>query len=122
MTSTQELPNIGQTNPHSSSTITPALSIGFASAVLMWVIAWILHMPGMHVPNAIAIPMLLVPLLVMCILWIPSVSPNNRVKAGAVSGLIAGLVNLLILGSFITEQPETTPSSSCSDRSRSRLS
>lgn len=108
MTSTQELPNIGQTNPHSPSTITPALSIGFASAVLMWVVAWILHMPGMHVPNAIAIPMLLVPLLVMCILWIPSVSPNNRIRAGVISGLIAGLVNLLILGSFITEQPETT--------------
>lgn len=108
MTSTQELPNTGQADPHLSPTITPALSIGFASAVLMWVVAWILHMPGVSVPNTIAIPLLLVPLFVMCVMWIPGVSSDKRIRAGVASGLIAGLVNLLILGSFITEQPETT--------------
>jgi cytochrome c oxidase assembly protein subunit 15 len=86
----------------------PALSIGFASAVLMWVVAWILHLPGVSVPNAIAIPMLLVPLLAMCLLWIPCVDSTRRLKAGLISGLIAGLVNLMILGAFITEQPEST--------------
>lgn len=108
MTSTQELPDIGQSNPQSIAPIAPALSIGFGSAVLMWVVAWILHMPGMHVPNGIAIPLLLVPLFVMCFLWIPGVSPTNRIKVGVMTGLVTGLVNLLILGSFITEQPETT--------------
>lgn len=108
MTSTQELPDIGQSNPQSIAPIAPALSIGFGSAVLMWVVAWILHMPGMHVPNAIAIPLLLVPLFAMCFLWIPGVTPTNRIKVGVMTGLVTGLVNLLILGSFITEQPETT--------------
>lgn len=108
MTSTQELPNTGHSNPQSAGVLAPALSIGFGAAVLMWVVAWILHMPGVRVSNAIAIPLLLVPLLAMCMLWIPGVPPSKRVKAGAVSGLVAGLVNLLILGSFITEQPEST--------------
>lgn len=108
MTSTQELPNIGQANPQYAGTLSPSLSIGFASAVLMWVVAWILHLPGVSVPNAIAIPLLLVPLLAMCLLWIPGVSSDQRLKVGVISGLIAGLVNLLILGSFITEQPEST--------------
>ena len=104
----QELPDHGLTNPSYRGSAAPACSIGFAAAVLMWVIAWILHMPGMHVPNAIAIPLLLVPIFIFNLLWLPDVHPTQRLKSGAISGLISGLVNLLILGSFIAEQPETT--------------
>lgn len=104
----QELPNTGSSHPIYGGLISPAITIGFGAATLMWVVAWILHMPGMHVPTPVAIPLLLIPLFVLALLWLPGVTPPNRLKAGALGGLIAGLVNLLILGSFITEQPEST--------------
>lgn len=104
----QELPDNGLINPSYRGSLAPACSIGFASAMLMWVLAWILHMPGMHVPTPIAIPILLVPLFAFNLLWLPGVHPAKRVKTGAICGLATGLINLLILGSFIAEQPEST--------------
>ena len=104
----QELPDNGLINPSYSGSLAPACSIGFASAMLMWVLAWILHMPGMHVPTPIAIPILLVPLFAFNLLWLQGVHPAKRIKTGAISGLATGLINLLILGSFIAEQPEST--------------
>lgn len=104
----QELPNTGSSHPIYGGLISPAITIGFGAATLMWVVAWILHMPGVHVQTPIAIPLLLVPLFLLAMVWLPGVTPPNRLKAGALGGLIAGLVNLLILGSFITEQPEST--------------
>ena len=104
----QALPDTGSTHPLYRGLIGPALTIGFGASVLMWVVAWVLHMPGAQVSTPIAIPLLLLPLLVLALLWLPGVSGPNRIKVGVLSGLIAGLVNLLILGSFITEQPETT--------------
>lgn len=104
----QELPDNGLTNPSYAGSLAPACTIGFASTMLMWVLAWILHMPGMHVPTPIAIPILLVPLFAFNLLWLPGLHPTKRLQGGACSGLITGLINLLILGSFIAEQPETT--------------
>ncbi|MHA7813724.1 MAG: COX15/CtaA family protein [Phycisphaerales bacterium] len=108
MTSTQRLPINGSASPIKAGTFGPACSIGFASAVLMWVVAWILHLPGVQVATPVAIPLLLAPLFAMNLLWIPGVDRGARLKAAGLAGLIAGLVNLLILGSFITEQPEST--------------
>ena len=68
MTSTQELPINGSASPIKAGTFGPACSIGFASAVLMWVVAWILHMPGVQVATPVAIPLLLVPLFAMNLL------------------------------------------------------
>ncbi|MFG0246202.1 MAG: heme A synthase [Phycisphaerales bacterium JB052] len=104
----QALQNSGSPSPLYRGAFGPALTIGFGAAVLMWVIAWVLHMPGVHVPTPIAIPLLLLPLLAIAMRWLPGVSAPVRIKAGVLSGLIAGLVNLMILGSFITEQPEST--------------
>jgi heme a synthase len=104
----QELENSGSSNPLSTPMIGSSMTIGFASATWMWVLAWILHLPGMSVPNAIAIPVLMLPLLVVGTKWISAVSPDRRIKVGVLSGLIAGLINLLILGSHIVEQPEST--------------
>jgi heme A synthase len=106
--SNQALPENGSKNPFYVSTLAPAITIGFAAAVLMWVVAWVLHMPGVSVATPIAIPLLLLPLLAVALLWLPGVAQATRIKSGVFSGLIAGLINLLILGSFITEQPEST--------------
>jgi len=74
----------------------------------MWVFAWIFHMPGVHVDSWIAIPVLLLPLLATSLLWLPGVVAQNRLKVGGLSGLIAGLINLMILGSDIVQQPDST--------------
>lgn len=104
----QALPSDQPTQTPNASVWGASITIGFGAAVIMWMVAWILHMPGVHVPNSIAIPILLLPLLLISILWLPNLAPSARIKAGSISGLIAGLVNLLILGSNIVEQPETT--------------
>lgn len=104
----QVLPDTGLSNPSYRGSLAPACTIGFASAMLMWVLAWILHMPGMHVPTPIAIPILLVPLFAFNLIWLSGIHPTKRLQGGAFSGLITGLINLLILGSFIAEQPEST--------------
>mgnify|MGYP000007253551 CR=1 FL=1 len=85
-----------------------SITIGFASAAVMWMVAWLLHMPGVHVASSIAIPTLMVPLFLISMLWLKGVQPANRLKVGVIAGFFAGLVNLLILGSNIVVQPETT--------------
>ncbi len=105
---TQELPDKGPSDTFFGKIGGPAVTIGFAAAVMMWMIAWFLHMPGVHVPPAIAIPVLLIPLLAIGMLWLPRIAPENRIKTGVLAGLIAGLINLLILGSNIVVQPEST--------------
>ncbi len=105
---TQELPDNGHPDTLKEGVWGPSVTIGFAAAALMWMFAWLLHMPGVHVPSNIAIPILLVPLLAVGVRWIPSVLQPNRLKVGALSGFIAGLINLLILGSNIVVQPQTT--------------
>ncbi len=101
-----------QQNGHDHALFAPkfgaALTIGFASAVSMWMIAWLLHMPGVQVSPTIAIPILMIPLFLITFLWTKGVDAKHRLTVGALSGLIAGIINLLILGSNIVVQPETT--------------
>ena len=104
----QELPDTGSSHPLYAGLISPTITIGFGAATLMWIVAWVLYMPGVNLPTPVAIPLLLLPLLVLSLLWLPGVSKPNRIKSGLLGGCIAGLVNLMILGSFITEQPEST--------------
>jgi cytochrome c oxidase assembly protein subunit 15 len=101
---TQTLP----TEPQPIPTIGAAISTGFFASVLMWMFAWILHLPGVHVPSSVSIVIMLATLFGVCLFWLPCVEAKTRVKTGALAGGIAGLVNLMILGSIITEQPDTT--------------
>ena len=104
----QELPNTGQDGAISGGLWGSALTIGFGAATWMWMLAWLFHMPGVNIAPQITIPILLVPLFILCMWWVRSVEPSARLKVGALGGFIAGLVNLLILGSNIVEQPDST--------------
>jgi len=104
----QELPDNGPSDTIYSSVWGSSITIGFGSAAIMWIFAWFLHMPGMHVSSTIAIPILMVPLFLITFIWVKNIGPANRLKVGLLSGFFAGLVNLLILGSNIVEQPEST--------------
>lgn len=101
---TQTLPD---TTPPTSA-IGPSITIGFFAGVLMWMIAWILRLPGVHAPIPLSIALMLAALFAVCLLWIRGVHPQKRLAAGSLAGGIAGLINLMILGSFIVEQPEST--------------
>lgn len=103
-----ELPNNGPSDTLYRGVWGSSITIGFAAAIVMWMFAWVLHLPGVHVATGIAIPILLVPLFAITLYWTPGVIPANRLKVATLSGFIAGLINLLILGSNIVEQPETT--------------
>lgn len=104
----QELPSKSDDGYAASGYWGASITIGFAAAVVMWMIAWLLHMPGVQVAATIAVPILLVPLFVMTLCWVKGIEPAHRLKAAALSGLIAGFVNLMILGSNIVVQPEST--------------
>ncbi len=104
----QDLPNTENSTQTTSLNWGAAVTIGFGSAIWMWMLAWVLHLPGMKVSPTIAIPLLMLPLLVVGLLWLPKLPAESRIMTGAAAGLIAGIINLLILGSNIVEQPETT--------------
>ncbi|MDF1809537.1 MAG: COX15/CtaA family protein [Phycisphaerales bacterium] len=106
--SNQELSDSRPSGALSTSTIGSAITIGFTSAIIMWMLAWALHMPGVHVATQVAIPILLVPLFLVTFVWIPQIEPSKRIMSGCLAGFIAGLVNLMILGSNIVEQPSST--------------
>ncbi|MBL4591862.1 MAG: COX15/CtaA family protein [Phycisphaerales bacterium] len=101
---------IPQTLPSESDPKSPlgaALSIGFFASTLLWVLAWGIHVPGIHLPVGVTIAAMIVVLLGISLLWLPAVAQTQRTKAGLLAGTIYGLLNLLILGSFIAEQPES---------------
>lgn len=104
----QELPTQPSDEQSATGFWGASITIGFACATVMWMVAWLLHMPGVHVPPSIAIPLLLAPLFIITLLWVKRVAPAHRLKSGAIAGLIAGFINLMILGSNIVVQPEST--------------
>lgn len=90
--------------------IGPIVTIGFATVVIMWMVWFLTHMPSTSAmfPPAVAGPLLL---LVMCgcIAWMARWVPSGRaVPTGVGAGALAGLVNLLIVGSKLVEQPTST--------------
>ncbi len=94
-------------NSESGSTIPPALTIGFFASTLLWVLAWGIHLPGAHLPVVVTMVAMVAALLLVSLLWLPAVAKDQRIKAGLIAGGVYGLINLLILGSFIAEQPES---------------
>jgi len=82
----------------SSSDRGSALALGFATAVTMWVIAYVGRLPVVTAPSAvIAIAMLAA---VVGWGWFAA-RRTARWCAGAAGGAVAGVINLLILGSLV---------------------
>jgi heme A synthase len=84
------------------------LFYGFRASLLMWCLAFIGHAPFLHVPSQIN-GLVLLAALAGSFLKLGVDLPRTRVPlAGALAGLVSGLVNILILGAQIVEQPATT--------------
>ncbi|MBL8991105.1 MAG: COX15/CtaA family protein [Phycisphaerae bacterium] len=84
------------------SPIPPILVIGFGSAVSMWVVWLITHFPAFRLESSIAGPLLL-GVMTFSIAMGTSAVPRQRLAVGLGAGLLAGAINLLILGSQIVD-------------------
>lgn len=86
----------------------PALSSGLATAVAMWLVWWVAHLPSVRLSGPVTLVLLLIT-QVLVLAW--CVRPAGRaasIRVGLAGGLVAGLFNLLILGSVLGEQAGST--------------
>jgi len=82
------------------------LAHGFTAAIAMWAVWFLTHLPAVRVPPTVAGPLIL---LVMgaVLVWSCARLGGGVIGwlAGLGGGVVAGVVNLLILGSKLVEQP-----------------
>ena len=89
----------------------PCLGVGFATALAMWVLGYITHLPGVSPETTeqkavVGVAMLVVLGLGLSLGGAAIDGGVRRVLVGGlVSGLVCGLVNLGILGSLISQPP-----------------
>ncbi len=76
------------------------LTVGFGTTVALWAVGYVARLPAVLLPA----PALLVLLLVCLVAGGAAIGrrPELDVRAGAWAGLVCGLLNLLILGSFLS--------------------
>ncbi|MEM9372834.1 MAG: COX15/CtaA family protein [Planctomycetota bacterium] len=86
------------------------LAVGFGSAIVSWVIAWILHLPAIAASASVSLPIIIIGLVLASAGLLRGCPAPDRLRAGLLGGLVAGLVNLLIVASVAVKQPESTDS------------
>lgn len=86
--------------------LAPAIPIGFASAVLMWAVWFVLHLPAIQAPAAVTGPVLLAVMLVSMAAGGWLIGKSGAIRVGLIAGLLCAAINLLLLGSKIVEQPD----------------
>lgn len=85
----------------------PALVFGFGTAVAMWVIFFITHLPSLAIPAQASFA-----LFIFCICGGAFLAARGQTgtpgwRAGLAAATISALVNVLLLGAFIVKQPPT---------------
>jgi len=86
----------------------PALTLGFLASVLMWVVWFFTHLPGVGLPSAASGVLLLIVMASVLGAGGAIIGRPRALRVGLASGLVSSLVNLMVLGSFLVEQPATT--------------
>lgn len=83
----------------------PALTIGCMTAVVMWCVWYVTHLPTVQLAAAPAAGLILLALalgLSACGFWTDH--PRHRLwLVGMLAGAVCGLLNLLVLGSFLAQ-------------------
>ena len=77
------------------------LTVSFGSAVAMWAAGYLSRLPAVQLPSPV-----LLALVLACLGgggWVLGRYANLGWRHGAVAGLLTGLINLLVLGSFLSE-------------------
>ncbi len=85
----------------------PAIVSAFASVAVMWAAWFCAHLPGVDLPPSLVAGLILI-LLIATIAWMGRLG-GGRWRHGILAGLLAGLVNLILLGSMLTEAGQGTP-------------
>src|ERR1043165_5231232 len=84
----------------------PILVHGFATAVAMWCAWFLTHLPGAELPPRLT-ALVLLPVWFGGLVWCGMRAPAGRAwLAGAGAGVLAGLLNLLVLGAFLAKPPD----------------
>lgn len=87
--------------PTSSRTMgSDLLALGFGTTVAMWAVGYVCRFPGVNSPA-----WLLMVLLLACLVaggWVAGRFTHRGIMGGAQTGLLAGALNLLVLGSLLT--------------------
>jgi cytochrome c oxidase assembly protein subunit 15 len=76
-----------------------AVAVGFATAVTMWVFAYIGRLPAVMAPSAVIGVLMLAAVVFWG--WYAGRRSGRGWQAGATAGAVAAIVNLLILGSLL---------------------
>ena len=84
--------------PHSTAAET--LAIGFGTTVAMWGVGYILRLPVVLAPPAAVLVALLVVLLGGG--YVAGACGSRGVRGGILAGALTGVLNLLVLGSFLS--------------------
>lgn len=83
----------------------PTLTTAFGATLLTWIVWWLTHLPGMPIPATVALVLLIIALFAGLVAG--ARASHRPMFVGVVSGLIAGGLNLLILGSVLSVQVES---------------
>lgn len=83
--------------------VLPALVGGFATASAMWIVWLVTHLPELSVSGPVAAGLLIASLLVGMILTGRAVGPGRAIRVGLLAGIAASLINLLLLGTELTQ-------------------
>ena len=92
--------------PMTGTTASPArhsgdiLAIGFGTTVMMWAVGYVARLPVVQAPPAAVLVMLLAALLLGG--YLAGARGDRDVRGGVVAGALTGLLNLLVLGSFLS--------------------
>lgn len=82
--------------------------MAFTAAIAMWCLWWVAHLPGVDLPQAVTFPLLLITQVAVIGHLAARVPQNQCIPAATMGGIGAALINLMLLGSKIVEQPQTT--------------
>ncbi|MEM8835577.1 MAG: COX15/CtaA family protein [Planctomycetota bacterium] len=99
-------------HPNRLALVLPVATGALATAAVMWSIGFLTHLPGLQAPAVVTGLLLAVAHLAGGFLMARS-APTRPVATAVASGFFAGLINLLVLGMFLAEdpsgdQPDTT--------------
>ncbi len=86
-----------------------AITVGFGAVVLMWAGWFIANLPGLGLPTEVAATIGGVLLIAGVALFAREAGKGAGWKLGLASGIVAGLVNLLALGSLLMEPGTSAP-------------
>jgi len=86
----------------------PILTFGLATAVAMWCIWFITHLPGLSLPTSLGGVLLIAILAIGPGIAGRTLAGHRGLVVGSAAGLLAGVVNLLLVGAHVAELSQTS--------------